>query len=303
MIKIVVTAGALALAACAGTTGQADSVGAQTAARAFASDRIEVTTRGTGPDVILIPGLSSSPGRAWDSTVAAMPGYRYHLVQVKGFAGMPVAANATGPVAAPVAAEIARYVREAGLKRPAVVGHSMGGTIGLMLAARHPQAVGRLMVVDMLPFLGAMFGPPGATPDSVRPIAEQIRTAMNGPSSPAGDQMLTTMINGMVRTESARAPILADSRNSDRAATANSYYELVTTDLTPELSRIAVPVRVLYVTPTGAPLTDAQIDAIYKRAYAPVPGATLTRVPNAAHFLQIDNPTFFQSELKSFLSR
>lgn len=303
MIRIVVVAGALALAACTTNASRTEVAEVSTPPGAFASDRIEVTVRGTGPDVVLIPGLSSSPGRAWDSTVAAVPGYRYHLVQVKGFAGVPVGANATGPVAAPVAAEIARYIGERGLKRPAVVGHSMGGTIGLMLAARHPDAVGRLMVVDMLPFLGAMFGPPGATPDSVRPIAEQIRTAMNGPASAAGEQMLTTMINGMVRTETARAPILADSRNSDRGATANSYYELVTTDLTPELSRIAVPVRVLYVTPAGAPLTDAQIDAIYKGAYARVPGATLARVPDAAHFLQIDNPAFFQSELKSFLNR
>jgi pimeloyl-ACP methyl ester carboxylesterase len=36
----------------------------------------------------------------------------------------------------------------------------MGGAIGLMLAARHPEALSRLMVVDILPFMGAMFGPP-----------------------------------------------------------------------------------------------------------------------------------------------
>lgn len=112
--------------------------------------------------MILIPGLGSAP-RAWASTVAALPGYRYHLVQVKGFAGVPAEANVEGNVAAPVAAEIARYIRSAGLSRPAVVGHSMGGTIGLILAAREPQSVGRLMVVDMLPFMGAMFGPPGST--------------------------------------------------------------------------------------------------------------------------------------------
>ncbi len=39
----------------------------------FASDRITVRTEGAGPDVILIPGLNSSP-RAWDSTVAALAG-------------------------------------------------------------------------------------------------------------------------------------------------------------------------------------------------------------------------------------
>ena len=33
------------------------------------SDRITVTVKGTGPDVILIPGLASS-GAVWDATVA-----------------------------------------------------------------------------------------------------------------------------------------------------------------------------------------------------------------------------------------
>ena len=216
-------------------------------AAVFASDRIQVTTVGRGPDVILIPGLSSSPERAWRSTVEAVPGYRYHLVQVKGFAGVPAEANASGPVAAPVAAEIARYIREMKLKRPAVVGHSMGGTIGMMMAARQPDAVGRLMIVDMAPFLGAFFGQPNATPESLKPMAEQIRAGMSGPSTPQGEAMLEMTINGMVNTVPARAAILADSRASDRAATANAYYELVTTDLRPELGRIKAPTTVLFV--------------------------------------------------------
>lgn len=302
---LIAAAFASAIPAAAQTTQRAVPLAAKAAmpSRAvFASDRIVVTTVGSGPDVILIPGLSSSP-RVWASTVAAVPGYRYHLVQVKGFAGVPAEANATGNVAAPVAAEIARYIKAAKLTRPAVIGHSMGGTIGLMLAARNPQAVGKLMVVDMMPFMGAMFGQPGSTAESVRPMAEQIRTAMSVPPSPQTEQMQTQMINGMVRTTSARPAILADSRASDRKASANSFYELITTDLRPELPRIAAPVRVLYVTPTGAPLTDAQMDGFYKSAYAALPNVTLTRVPESAHFIMIDQAARFQAEVKSFLAK
>ena len=270
-------------------------------ATAFKSDRIQVTTVGRGPDVILIPGLSSSPDRAWASTVAAMPGYRYHLVQVKGFAGVPAEANGQGPVAAPVAAEIARYVREAKLRRPAVVGHSMGGTIGMMMAARHPGSVGRLMVVDMTPFMGPFFGQPNGTVETLRPIAEQIRSAMSGPPSPQGEAMLTQTINGMVNTPAARGPILADSKASDRAATANSYYELATTDLRPELAKIAVPTTVLFVRPAQVPITDAQMEATYRQLYAGLPGVKLVRVPDSAHFIQVDAPERFRSELRAFL--
>lgn len=105
-------------------------------------------TEGSGPDVVLIPGLNSSP-RAWASTVAAMPGYRYHLVQVAGFGGAPAGGNKAGDVAAPVAEEIARYLREAGLERPAVIGHSMGDT----------RAFHELLVTNLGPELGKITVP------------------------------------------------------------------------------------------------------------------------------------------------
>lgn len=303
MLTRFMAAALLSSLACAGAAADAKPSPAPRATpAAFASDRIVVTVQGSGPDVILIPGLSSSP-RVWAGTVAAVPGYRYHLVQVRGFAGVPAGANAQGAVAAPVAAEIARYIRTRRLARPAVVGHSMGGTIGMMLAARNPQAVGKLMVVDMLPFIGAMFGGPGATPDSVRPVAEQMRAAMTAPANPAGEKMLETMIGGMIRTQAERPAVLADSRASDRGTSANSYYELITTDLTPELSRIAAPVRVLYVTPTGAPMSDARMDAIYRTAYSKVANATLARVPDSAHFIMFDQPARFRQELKAFLAK
>ena len=49
----------------------------------------------------------------------------------------------------------------------------MGGLMTLMLAKKHPEAAGKLMIVDALPFYGMLFGPT-ATPDAVRPIVEQI---------------------------------------------------------------------------------------------------------------------------------
>ncbi|MBC7405031.1 MAG: alpha/beta fold hydrolase, partial [Cytophaga sp.] len=135
-------------------------------AASFTSERISVRAEGKGSDVILIPGLSSSP-RVWAEMIKAVPEHRYHLIHISGFAGQPKGANTDGDVAAPVAEEIARYIESEGLNKPAVIGHSMGGTIGMMLTARHPQMVSKLMVVDMLPFLGAMFGPPGTTVQSI----------------------------------------------------------------------------------------------------------------------------------------
>ena len=64
--------------------------GAPAAAQRFEPTRFSVEVRGQGPDVILIPGLTA--GReVWRATAAAVPGYRYHLIQVAGFAGEPLA--------------------------------------------------------------------------------------------------------------------------------------------------------------------------------------------------------------------
>src|SRR5690606_40168966 len=149
----------------------------------FESGRFHVRVDGPEApvgDVILIPGLSSSP-HVWDLLTNELTGrYRVHRIHVQGFAGAAAEDNAEGPVSAPVAEDIARYIREQGLDRPAVIGHSMGGTIGMMLAARHPDSVGRLMVVDMIPFVGAMFGEPGTnpTPESIAPMADMIYQGM-----------------------------------------------------------------------------------------------------------------------------
>ena len=275
---------------------------------AFASDRIHVAVDGDmdGRDIILIPGLSSSPA-VWQGTVDHLVaqdgvGWRVHRIHVQGFASAPAKANATGPVAAPVAEEIARYIREQGLSKPAVIGHSMGGTMGLMLAARHPDLVGRLMVVDMIPFMGAMFGPPGTTAQSVAPVADQVYAAQ---SSAPRDQYLTqakASVTGMIKTETARAGPLRDVETSDQQVSASAFRELIATDLRPELGQITAPVEVLYVKFNDARMTDAVTDAIYQMSFATLPGVRLKRIDDSAHFIMLDQPEAFYGDLDAFLS-
>jgi pimeloyl-ACP methyl ester carboxylesterase len=266
----------------------------------FASDRITVRTEGAGPDVVLIPGLNSSP-RVWAEMVKAVPGYRYHLVQVAGFAGQPKGGNTEGPVAAPVAEEIDRYIRETGLQQPAVIGHSMGGTMGMMLAARHPADLSRLMVVDMVPFLGMYFGGPGATAASVVPVADRIEAGMRAATPDQRSKRAVETINGMIDNTSMRAAGIEDSMRSDADVGTRAYRELIVTDLGPELPKIAVPVTVLYVQPKYVPIPAAQFDAVYKGAFAPVGKLTLKRIPDSAHFVMWDQPGRFQAEVREFL--
>lgn len=288
----------MTMAAAAVLAGLAFGGAAQAA---FASSRIQVTVQGRGPDVILVPGLSSSP-EVWASTVQAVPGYRYHLVQVNGFAGAAPAGNAEGLVSAPVADEIARYVREEKLRAPAVIGHSMGGTIAIMLAARHPDAVRKVMVVDMMPFMGAMYAPPGDDPVKVKAVADAFTDRMINASLVEYQAGQAAVIAGMVNNPAGRKMALAHGAASDRKVSAHAMNELIVTDLRPELSKVTVPTTVLYVHTAQYPITAQQLDAYYRISYANLKGVTLKRVPDSAHFIMFDQPVVFQSELKAFLA-
>lgn len=275
------------------------SVAPDAPAEAFASERIAVRTVGDGPDVVLIPGLSSSPA-VWESTTAALPGYRYHFVQIRGFAGLEPGANAEGPVVAPVAEEIARYIKESALAQPVLVGHSLGGAVAMMVAARNPQLASKVMVVDMMPFMGAMFAP-GATPQSVEPIAAQIRDGIaNGPAE-AREAMTRQTITDMVKTEAMRSGPVADSLASDPAVSGQAMYDLMTTDLRRELANIDAPLAVLWAMPPSAQITQDQMADFYRLSYSTAPQATVTFVPDSYHFIMFDAPVVFREALRNFL--
>ena len=282
-------AGAAAASACASAPPR------------FSSNRISVVARGEGPDVILIPGMTSHRS-VWATTVAALDRrYRFHQVQVFGFAGFPAGENATGEVSAPVAEEIARYITEQRLGKVSVIGHSMGGTIGMMLAARYPDMVRRLMVVDMFPFMGVMFGPPGVTAEQVRPTADQMRTQMLANTSAQNAPMVEQMIATMVKTESARPGLIEQSRTSDRTVVANSFHELIVTDLRPELPRITMPLTVLYVVPPNAPVSPEQYSEFFRLSYQSAPQTRLIKIDDSWHFIMIDQPARFQNEIREFM--
>ncbi len=275
---------------------------AQVAAEApgFTSDRISVEVVGDGPDVVLIHGLASSR-ETWRGLAQALSGrHRLHLIQVSGFAGAP-APDGDGAVWAPMVDEAARYIREQGLERPAFIGHSMGGASGLMLAQRHPDLIGRVMVVDALPFFSALFGPQ-VTAASAEPFAAAAHDQVLAADDAAYARMQQGTAATMVADEAARAEVLAWSMASDRGFTARALREIMTTDLREGLADMTTPVTVLYAWHTAMNMPASQTDALYAREYAGLPGARLVRVDEALHFIMLDQPEAFLAQVEAFLA-
>jgi N-formylmaleamate deformylase len=255
-------------------------IGAPAPAQRFQPARFSVEVVGRGPDVILIPGLTA--GReVWRGTTSAVPGYRYHLVHIAGFAGEPARGNHTGAILGPLADELARYIADRRLVRPAIVGHSMGGTLAMMLAARRPALVGKVMVVDMLPQPAGLFG---GTARDFGPLAQMM-------GSRGGQQLFANLMGAFSPPTVAR---------SDADVTGRAMRELAVTDLTGDLPRIRVPLTVAYASPDRQ--ASAAIDRQFARAYSGARGARLVRIDGSGHMLMLDQPARFRAEMRAFLS-
>lgn len=270
------------------------------ASAAFVSDRLSVEVEGQGPDVILIPGFGSSR-EVWRATADRLKAtHRVHLVQLAGFAGEPWS-HGDGPFVQPVVDELDRYVREQGLERPAVVGHSMGALVGLQLAQQHPQAVGKLMSVDSLPFFGALRGPQ-VTVEAMRPAAEQTVSAILVLSDDAFRAAQVGSAQGMTRDPALRERLVDWTTGSDRHAMGAAMRDVLLTDARPGLATMRLPVTVLYAADADGGASAAQADQAWTSQYEPLPGAKLVRIDGSRHFIMADQPQRFAEVLDAFLA-
>ncbi|WCT72016.1 alpha/beta hydrolase [Sphingomonas naphthae] len=266
-----------------------------------APTRFTVEVSGKGPDVILIPGLASSADVLRPTAKRLAANHRVHLIQVAGFAGAPVAGNGgEGPVVAPLAEEIAAYITASKLTAPAVIGHSMGAETGLMLAERHPALVGRLLAVDALPFFPLVMNP-AATVETVAPQAALFRDRMAAATPGQWAAMQTAGMARYIKTEAARPGPIREAVASDKSVVARAAYELMTTDLRPDLARVTVPVTVLYAYDPVYGVGAEVIDALYAGAYAGTAKLTLKRIDGSFHFIMLDQPAAFDAAVDAFL--
>lgn len=265
-----------------------------------AAERMTVTVVGQGPDVILIPGLASS-GAVWDGTVKQLSAtHRIHVVQVAGFAGAPVAGNAEGAVVGPLVEAIDGYIKANGLKSPAVIGHSLGGFTGLLLAERHPESIGRLMIVDSLPFFSLLFSP-AATPDMVRPQALQMRDAMAAMSAEAFASQQAMGAPRFVKSAEGQKQVIAWGGASSPSVVGRAMYDLLVTDARGDLAKVKAPTTLLYAYDAGTGMPAAAADKLFVDAYAGLPGLTARRIDDARHFIMLDQPQAFAQAVANFL--
>lgn len=262
--------------------------------------QITLTVRGSGVPVLMIPGLSSS-AQVWDETCAALqPQVQCLIAQLPGFAGAPAGPQHAQFLEA-MRDQLQGLLKAQAPKRVTVMGHSLGGTLALMLAAQpDAQQIERLVIVESLPFLPGIQNP-NATVESVRPQMAAMRDAMSSAKPQAAQ--LKPMMAGMSKSPARVDQLVQWGLDSDPANVAQAMYELWTTDLRPLLPKIKVPTLVFGAWAAYAPMGSSQeiVTRLYQGQYAGLEGVQIQVSQAGYHFLMWDDPALVQQSTREFM--
>lgn len=258
--------------------------------------KVDVT--GKGAPIILIPGLASS-GEVWNGTVARYCGdHQCHILTVAGFAGVPAI---EGPLLTAVEQQLSDYIAANKFDHPVVIGHSLGGFLGMKLAADHPEQVGRLIIVDTLPALGAT-QMPGVTSAQLKEMGEGMRTRMLSADAATGNASRLQMVRSMVSKQEDIDRVVEWGNKSDRVTVANAMADMMGDDMRQQISRIKAPTLVLgswiaYKDYGSKPM----FEQMYKAQYQQLPNVKVELADTARHFIMYDDPAWMYDRIDNFL--
>jgi len=282
--------------------GVAMSVSSNSKADTF--EGMDVKVSGKGPAMIFIPGLNSASS-VFDSTCDAFKKtYACHQMQLPGFAGQPALQNQDNEYLVTMRNSVEHYIHDKKLGKVVLVGHSLGGTLSLMIAIDAPTAVKKVVIVDALPFYAAIQNP-ALTADAMRPQAEIMRNVMI--NQPIEEYNKAAAGNAQAMTnDPTRVPMLVNWMTaSDRNTTANAMYDMMTIDLRQSMSSIQQPILVLgaWAAYKQYGATKDSTKAIYTAQYAQAKQVDIRMSETSYHFIPWDDSQWLNEQINDFLKQ
>ncbi|PHS26024.1 MAG: alpha/beta hydrolase [Robiginitomaculum sp.] len=275
------------------------------AAQAAPSPWLEVSKSGSGPAVMLIPGLASSTD-VWAKTTAHLQDrFTVYQVQIKGFAGTPAAPGMDKDgLLAGLGENLANYIRDNQLDHPVIVGHSMGGYLALQLGRDHAGLISKAVIVDALPFYSLIMQP-NPTAKSMKPMAATFKAQViegAGMDPAQRRRFQRQMLSQMVMDDASLDAVTNWSLKSDARVVGQAVYELMTSDLRSDLAAMHTPTLVLAAWAPAGPYNREQTLGFWARHYASFKGATVEVISPTRHFIMLDQPAAFLARLDAFLT-
>jgi len=259
---------------------------------------------GAPQPIVLIPGLTA-PAAAWDAIRPALEQrHEVRRLTLAGMGGQPPHAWDGNFVEAQGKALVA-HLRASGVKDATVVGHSIGGGVALVAALEGPDVIGRLIIVDSVPFTAAwLSGGQAQTPEQAVAMAEATKAMMG-----TGD-----WAEGVARN---RAGLPIQSRDpafypqleawmlaSDQATVATAMGDLLRLDLRARLAGLQQPTLVLMGYDQGFTPAPRELWLGWaKQQYAQAPNAEVRLIEGSRHWVQHDQPQALLAAMSNLLDR
>ena len=177
--------------------------------------------------------------------------------------------------------DVLRVADSLGLSRFVLVGHSFGATMALATAARSPQRVLALALVDPA---GAFDQVPASTLEAF------IDTVLQDPE---GSFVRAAYEANLERaTPETRAAVLASLAATGRDTLGAAYTAMFATDARQLLLRYPGPVRLIVDAGNDSPMS----------LHAQVPDLDVVTIEGSSHWLMLDRPEQFALALKEFVN-
>jgi pimeloyl-ACP methyl ester carboxylesterase len=255
---------------------------------------ITVTKLGKGSPVLFLPGFTS-PGSVWKETVQNLNTQNQsHLVSYAGFLG-------TAPIDTPwyssIKTALLQYIQKEKLSNLTIIGHSMGGTLAIDIAATVPGKVKKLILVDALPCMRALMLP------NVDPSQIQYNTPYNQQmlqmDTAAFRNMAVMMAKNMTANQQKEDTLVQWSIAADRNTFVYGYTDLLKQDLRNALHQVKAETLIL-----GASFpNEAAVRPTFEQQYANLANKTMALAPDSKHFIMFDQPIWLYEKINSFLSK
>ena len=253
-----------------------------------------------GPALILVPGLASGPW-VWTDTATRLSGkYSIYLLTLPGFDGRKPVPGATLDS---LSQDLATLIESRKIKKPVLVGHSLGGTLSLSFAAGHSDLISGVVAVDGLPVFP---GTEGMTGDRSA-MAQQIRAQFAGQTPEQFVQGQQAYMKRVGSVDEAMAmKLAAQSSRSDAGATAEFAGQAMAADLRPRLPGIKVPV--VEISPFNAPdfaamgVDEERKTGYYRMLLTGIEKLDVVSIAGARHFVMFDQPEKFAAALDGALA-
>ncbi len=274
-----------------------------TAVQSFDAGSVHVERYGAAGKraLIFLPGLTCGPWE-WSSQIQTFSkNYSVYALTLPGFDGRkPIA----GALFSTVSTDVWSLIAAQHLDRPVLIGHSLGGTMALLMATQNKAPLGGVIAVDGLPVF------PGAekqTPAQRAQSAAQMSGMMARLETPAQFEAAerSYVLPYLVSAPDDISIIAKLVSHSDPGATAKWMAEDYQLDLRPALKNATAPI--LEIAPYDAKLEGTMIpSANAKQAYyagllANAPSAKVQVVEHSRHFIMYDQPQALDAALTAYV--